>query len=181
MNAPTKTNPAQTYQIVVYRRALHPELFQMKARRTIRGPAYEFEAWLIPGSHVLRFQHRALCLSELLTDRGDGVPTTGALTTFPCAGEKEFEHQFREHSVGYMTAVQTETLNENLFGATYQEMLGLARETNAVVHEWIGADSGRCLSMLEIQKYGREVHVQSTHLLSTTGLVLRSQSVFEHV
>jgi hypothetical protein len=38
---------------------------------------------------------------------------------------------------------------------------------------------GPCLSMLDIQRYNGEVHVQSYHLLAHPGLVLRTQTIFE--
>jgi hypothetical protein len=78
-----------------------------------------------------------------------------------------------------MSTVQTETLSENLYIATLNELRAHARETEALVHQWRD-DSGPCLSMLDIQRYAREVHAQSFHLIAHAGLVLRTQTIFEH-
>src|SRR5205814_8688234 len=94
MNAPTKSVSLQTYQLVLYKRALHPELFQLKGRRTLVHNGYEFEAWIMPGAHLLRFQMAGVCACELVTDQNSGLPSEGAVTSFLCAGEHDFNHVF---------------------------------------------------------------------------------------
>ena len=169
-----------TYQLLLYRRALHPELFNLKGRRSVRHNAFELEAWLMQGSHLLRFSFGGFSACELVTFQEDGLPTEGAVTTFPCAGEHDFEHRFTPERVKYMATVQTETLSENLYNATYMEMLEFARETEAMVHRWPDGDGGRCMSLVEIQRFAREVHVQAYHLIAHGGFVLRTQTIFEH-
>ena len=44
MNPPTRSSSLQAYRMILYRRALHPELFRVKARRTLDHEAYKFEA-----------------------------------------------------------------------------------------------------------------------------------------
>lgn len=180
MNLPARPISLQTYQVILYRRALHPELFNLKGRRSIRHGAYELEAWLMPGSHSLRFSHQGFSACELVTFQEDGLPTEGAVSTNPCAGEHEFEHRFELERVIYMSTVQTETLSENLYNATYQEMIAFGHETNAVTYKWNDADGGRCLSMLDIQRFSKEIHAQSYHLIAQGGFVLRTQTIFEH-
>ena len=150
MNLPTRTNALQTYQVLLYRRALHPELFQLKGRRTITYGGFEFEAWLMPGSHVLRFQLAQACASELVTDQSTGLPTEGAVTNFLCAGEHDFEYEFEPSGIKYVTSAQTESLPENLYSATYRETVELAVETEGLIHRWTDSEGGRCLSMLSL-------------------------------
>ncbi len=42
MNLPTK-NSLQSYQVILYHRALHPELFQLRGRKVVRHGDYELE------------------------------------------------------------------------------------------------------------------------------------------
>lgn len=211
MNLPTKPNGLQTFQIYLYRKALHPELFPLKGRRSLVHGAYEIEAWIMPGAHLMRFQHGKLCACELLTDQEGSLPMDGAVTGFQCAGEHEFEHVFETERVKYITSVQTEQLTDNLFQATYEEMVQFAQETGALVHQWAdgpvvsangrsnghaahngfhanghaGANGasvggGRNLSLLDVQRLTKEVHAQSYHLIARGGLVIRTQTIFEH-
>ena len=177
----TQANPSslQSYQMLLYDRALHPELFQLKGRRVVKHAAYEFEGWLMEGSHLLRFEHGPLCACELVTDEEHNLPTAGVVTAFFCAGERDFDHKFRDTPVNYITTVQTETLGENLYLTTFDELAEFARESRALIHRWNDA-AGPCLSILDIQRFSREVHAQSYHLLATGGVVLRTQTIFEH-
>lgn len=179
MSAPVKSNATQAYQVVLYSRALHPELFQIKARKVIRHGAYEFESWLMQGMHLLRFEHRTMCASELLVDHEGNIPSAGAVAAFLCAGERDFEHRFPKDQAVYMTTVQTETLSENLYLATLNELRAHGRETEALTHQWRD-EAGPCLSMLDVQRYSKEVHAQAFHLIAQSGLVLRTQTIFEH-
>jgi hypothetical protein len=191
LTTPQKTNALQAYQIVLYDRALHPELFALKGRRVVRQGQWELEAWVMQGQHVLRFERGAVCVSELVTDQETGLPTTGAVAAFLCAGERDYEHTFggkaangagesggTRGSVVYMSTVQTESLSENLYIATCDELSAHARENGSLVHPW-EEDSGRGLSILDVQRYANEVHSQAYHLLPTGGVVIRTQTIFE--
>lgn len=180
MSSQVRLNSLQTYQLLLYRRALHPEHFNLKGRRTLTHGNYALESWLTPGGHVMRFSYDGFCASELVTEHDGGVPVEGAVTGFFCAGEHEFEHKFVPERVGYMTSVQTETLGENLFAATYDEMVDFAKETGALIHRWNDPDGGKNLSMLDVQRLAKEVHAQAYHLIAHGGVVLRTQTIFEH-
>ena len=179
MTIPVKSGSLQTYQTILYDRALHPEFFPIKARRVIKKLRYELELWVMAGSHLLRFEHGPMVASELVTDQEGNLPDQGVVAGFLCAGDRDFEHKFQKGRVTYMTTVQTETLSDNLYLATFKEMEVLARETGALVYHWED-EAGKCVSMLDMQQYHREVHVQAYHLMAHGGLVLRTQTLFEH-
>lgn len=179
MTAPLKPNSLQTYQTILYNRALHPEFFPLKDRRVLRHRDYELEIWIMSGSHLLRFEHGSRVASELVTDQDGNLPDAGVVTAFLCAGEREYEHRFDQSRVVYMTNVQTESLTDHLYETTMAELLEWARESGALVHRWAD-EAGPCLSMLDAQVYQREVHVQAYHMVGHGGVVLRTQTVFEH-
>jgi hypothetical protein len=179
MDTSAKLNSLQSYQILLYDRALHPEFFELKNRRVDRLNGYELEAWLMGGSHVLRFEVGRSCACELLTDRETGLPEGGVITAFCCAGERDYDYSFEPAPLNYITTVQTETLTENLYISTFEELLAFGRESGALIHQWQDG-VGPCLSMLDTQRHAREAHVQAYHLLANQGVVLRSQTIFEH-
>jgi hypothetical protein len=130
----------------------------------------------MPGAHLLRFQTPGFAACELVTDQMANLPTEGAVTSFMCAGEHDFEYAFDQTKVKYVSSVQTETLGENLYASTYEEMLQFAAETDSLFHRWLDSDGGKCLSLLEVH----EVHAHGYHLLAAGGLVLRTQTIFDH-
>ena len=133
----------------------------------------------MPGSHLMRFQHGDACAVELTTELEDGIPERGMVTAYPCAGEREHEEEFGE-GVKFVATVQTEQLQESLYRATYDELVAFGRAKDALLHEWADAEGGRCASILDLQRYRREVHADAYHLLAQGGVVLRSQTIFEH-
>ncbi|MEX2217227.1 MAG: hypothetical protein WD749_00580 [Phycisphaerales bacterium] len=179
MSLPLKPNSLQSYQVILYNRALHPELFSLKGRKVIRHGNYEFEIWAMAGAHLLRFEKAALCACELVIGEDGKMPQAGIVTAFLCAGERDFEHRFEKDKVVYMTTVQTETLSENLYISTYDEMMDYARENDALVHRWQD-EAGECLTVIDAQRYNREIHAQAYHLIAQGGIVLRTQTIFEH-
>ena len=175
-----KSPNTQVLRMMIYRRALHPELFDLQARRTDRHGDYEVENWVAPSGHIVRFQHAGQVLTEAVLDSSDHLPETGLVHALPCLGEKDYEME-PDGRLGYVTTIQTETLTDNLYLATLREMQDFARETGSLSYEWPDGAGVQCLSVLDVQKYKREFHIQSYHLLGATGLVLRTQSIFEIV
>ena len=179
MDVIAKQLSTQSFQVVLYNRALHPELFDLRDRRVVTHGRYELESWLMPGNHVLRFELGEMCASELVIDREDNLPSTGVVSAFPCAGERDFEHSFDDKKVKYLSTVQTETLTENLYLSTHREMIEHVRENESQSFGW-DSDAGPNLSVVDVQPLHHEVHIQAYHLIAQGGFVLRTQSIFEH-
>jgi len=178
MTTSAKSTSLQNYQIILYSRALHPELFDLTGRRVLQSHDYELETWVMPGSHMMRFSKRGHCMSELVTAMEANLPTHGVVNAEYCAGERDFEHRFGGQGVTYLSTVQTESLSENLFIATYEEMDQHARENDSLAHRWTN-EHGRNLSVVDLQTLSGEAHMQAFHLIAHGGLVLRTQAIFE--
>jgi len=180
INPPTRgINLLQTYQVMVFNRALHPELFQLKARRVTQGAGFELESWLMPGRHLLRFAVGDHCTCELVTESDQGIPDSGVVAAFFCAGERDFDRDFKRYGMNYMTTVQTEQLNDNIFMSGLDEMRSFAADADALSYEW-DDEFGPSMSVLAIQGMSREVHCQAYHFIANGRIVLRTQTIFEH-
>ncbi|MEM7576333.1 MAG: hypothetical protein AAF328_02560 [Planctomycetota bacterium] len=178
MSTSSKSQQLQMLRMMLYRRPLHPELFTLDSRRSIQHGGYEVEQWIVPGGHIVRFQIPGQSLTEVIIEAGDHLPETGLVHALPAFGEKEYEMP-AEGKLGFCTTIQTETLTDNLYQSTYREMVDFARETGSHTLSYNDPDAGPCLSLIDSQKYRREYHIQAYHLHAGTGLVLRTQSIFE--
>lgn len=176
--SPFKPSVMMAHQAILYSCALEPGSFAPVHCRKLSQGAYRCEVWLMAGAHAVQFQFGQLRASELVTDQEAGLPAGGVLSAFLCAGERDYEHRFLRAGADYMTTVQSETLSENLYQATLEELRASAEETGALLHQW-DVPEGECLSMLDVQLLAREAHIQAYHLLAA-GVVLRTQSIFEH-
>lgn len=178
MNFSSKVSSLQSYNMLLFRTALHPEFFEIAGRKCIEHGEYEFESWIFRGGHLARFEHNGLCVTEVITDDPSSLPDRCMVTTMPCAGEKEHEAKFSE-CINYMTSIQTEILTDHLFLGTYNELLKHGRSSDALMTIW-GEDPDKPnLSLFDMQRYAEEVHMQGYHLRSDCGLVLRTQSLFQ--
>jgi hypothetical protein len=74
--------------------------------------------------------------------------------------------------------MQSEQLSNHLFGDTYDELLLFAQESDAKIIKWEEGEH-RHLSIIDVQRYNKQVHAQGYHLQSEHGHVLRTQSIFE--
>ncbi len=178
MSVTSKTSSLQAYNMAVYRNALHPEFFGIDSRRRITHGDYEFEAWTFEGGHVLRFEYCGVCISELVTDQPDRLPERGLVTALPCAGERDHEAEFADR-VLYMTSMQTETLSDHLYLGTYNELLEHGQGGDALMVQWNDDLERPNLTVVDMQRFNKEVHVQGYHLRSDCMLVLRTQSIFQ--
>ena len=179
MSMPVKGNSLQSFQVLLYNRAIHPEVFPLRGRKVARHGNYEFEVWIAEGAHLLRFEHNTLCACELLTGQEGRLPEAGLVTGFLAAGERDVEHRFTKDRVTYMHTVQTETLSENIFLSTYDEILDYSRTSETLLHRWED-DIGPCLSLVDMQRFNKEIHAQCYHLIAQGGIVIRTQTIFEH-
>lgn len=177
MSLSNKSQSTQVFRMLLFQRALHPELFNIHDRRAFTNPEYEVESWLYPGGHLLRFQTGGHCMTEVVADQDLSLPERGLAHQLPCIGEKEYEHAI-EGAIKFVAAVQTENLSDNLYQATLSEMREFANETEAMRVEYEdGAYTN--FSMIDIQRFRKEIHAQSYHLIGAGGFVLRTQSIFE--
>jgi len=170
----------QNYHMLSFRKALHPEFFGIEGRQRVQHGEYETEAWIFRGGHSVRFQLNGFCMSEIVVEHIDQIPDRGLIAALPCAGERDFEEKVAENLV-YMTTMQTETLSDHLYLGTYKEMMAHARENNSLLSAWTDAAGKPNLSLVDVQHFRNEVHIQGYHLRSDCGLVLRTQSMVQIV
>jgi hypothetical protein len=178
--APSKASSLQNYHMLAFRKALHPEFFGIEGLQRVQHGDYETEAWIFRGGHSLRFTLNGFCMSEIVVEHIDQIPDRGLIAALPCAGERDFEEKVAENLV-YMTTMQTETLSDHLYLGTYKEMMQHARENDSLFAAWTDAAGKPNLSLIDVQHFRHEVHVQGYHLRSDCGLVLRTQSMIQVV
>jgi hypothetical protein len=175
---PPKASGSHAYAMLLYRRAVHPEFFGIEARRKLLHGDYEFEGWIFKGGHCVRFQYGAISFCEVVVDNPTSLPDRGLAGTLPCAGEHDHEEKVTEQ-IAYMTTIQSESLSDHLYLGTYKEMLQHGRDSDSLMVAWTEANGKPNLSLIDIQRFRNELHVQGYHLRASSGLVLRTQSMIQ--
>ena len=79
-----------------------------------------------------------------------------------------------------MTSMQTELLTDHLYLGTYNEMMEHGRKFDGLMSVWSERELAHPnLSLVDMQRFADQIHVQSYHLRSDCGLVLRTQTIFQ--
>jgi hypothetical protein len=175
---PVRTGNAPSYAMLLYRRAVHPEFFGIEARRKVQHADHEMEAWIFKGGHCVRFQGGGATFCEVVVDNPTSLPDRGLAGTLPCAGEHDHEDKITEQ-IAYMTTIQSETLSDHLYLGTYKEMLQHGRDSDSLMTAWTDGNGKPNLSLVDVQRFRNELHLQGYHLRSQPGLVLRTQSMIQ--
>ena len=162
-------------------RDVSPAALGVRVSRTVEsvGSGFGLELGLMRGGHVLRFATGQTSLTEVVTARTD-ILVAEPLASCACASDDEAEYRTPDGRVSWMTSVQTEQLPAHLYPETVNEMDEVIAGGSAMVHRWADEDSDG-LSLLDVQRYPHEVHVQAYHLSAAGGIVVRTQSLFELV
>ncbi|NOG55548.1 MAG: DUF2617 family protein [Planctomycetes bacterium] len=169
----------QDYRLLLYRRSIHPEFFDVVCSRTVHQDDYDLEVLLSHGSHMLSVQHAQQWVVEVVTPESLHYPTRGLMATIPCAGERDHEVEFGT-MFRYLTTVQTEVVPPAVYRDTLREMRAFACSEQALVCEWQDeGEEDHSMSVVDYQRFVREVHIQTWHLDASCGLIVRSQGLFE--
>jgi hypothetical protein len=78
-----------------------------------------------------------------------------------------------------MTTIQSESLSDHLYLGTYKEMLQHGRDSDSLMTVWTDPNGKPNLSLIDMQRFRNELHVQGYHLRAQSGLVLRTQSMIQ--
>src|SRR5438105_5170931 len=152
MSNRTKQRRSGGLTLLLYQRALHPELFKIHATEPVSRRVYEADIWLVEGGHVIAFRAGKTTLTEVIRMNQDPLTDRGLLQSIPCRGEKYHEMTAGEN-IRYMISTQEEQLTQTLYDATKHEIA-----TYAAKRELMSADipavgeTSAALSVLDIER-----------------------------
>ncbi|MDB5290160.1 MAG: hypothetical protein JWL69_1401 [Phycisphaerales bacterium] len=181
MSNRTKQRRSGGLTLLLYQRALHPELFKILATEQVSRRAYDADIWLVEGGHVVTFTAGKNALTEVIATNHDPMIERNLLQSIPCRGEKYHETMVGPN-IKYMISTQEEQLTQTLYDATRHEISTYAakRELMTAESPAIG-DTAGFLSVLDIERRSHELLVQSFHLFDETQMVIKTQAIIEVV
>jgi len=165
----------------LYARPLHPELFRIFAKRTIRlqddGP--EVVLWLVGGGHVAAVHHRGGSLTEAAGIPFDSRPAPcGLLNTIPFRGERTQEFQ-RVGGLKYCMSLQVEQLSPPHYRRVHDELLRCGPDALFHSFEDLTPDRPAPFSYIDYEFRRRELLIQAFHAFPDEYTIVKTQSVFE--
>ena len=163
----------------LYGRSLHPELFEIRATRTIDRGGYAAMISITTAGHVVTWRKDGLILTELAASQKQPLPQRRRLISHRIAGERSDRLECRGGAC-YQTCFQLETVDQEVFWTFQEELAGEGRK-RGLLHRF--ESGGRltlgALSWINVETRPRGLIVQAFHTFPDDLAIVKSQSLFE--
>src|SRR4030095_12424821 len=113
----TKQRRSGGLTLLLYQKALHPELFKILASEQVSRRAYEADIWLVEGGHVIMVTVGKNTLAEVIVTNNAPLTDRGLLQSIPCRGEK-YHEMTAGGNIRYMISTQEEAVTQTVYDAT---------------------------------------------------------------
>ena len=162
----------------LYARNVHPELFDVCAKRTIKREKYELQLRITTDGHAILFSHKDLILTEVSAAANHPLPSKCVLLSHPVDGVCK-DITTLDNTIGYRSEVQLESVTPAMF-VTIQQQLDARIECEGLVHRFHsnGRISFGAISYINIQAFRNYVKVRTFHTFPDTYAVLKSDTRF---
>jgi hypothetical protein len=163
----------------LYGRALHPELFEIRARRTIDRGSYSASVAITTAGHLISWCRDGLTLTEVAAGTSQPLPQRRRLLSHRLGGERSDRVECRG-GLRYQTCFQLETLDHDLFWGFQQELVAQAAR-RGVAHrfEAPGRLDVGAFSWIDVETRPRSLLVQTFHTFPDDSAIVKTQSLFE--
>ena len=163
----------------LYQRPLHPELFTIYEKRTIKTDKYEALIWATGGSHVVSVFANDLCLSELISSPAQLLPRRGLIERFRFTGQRNHKCTLAK-GLSYMTDFQVEKMSPNLYRQSHTDLERFARNRGIFVKFPKLAISGlEPFSYIDFEARRDELHIHAFHAYPDQVTIIKTQSLFD--
>lgn len=172
--------PAATdlhYQL--YARALHPELFDVRATRVIDHGRYQLLLRICEAGHLVELRRNGEILVEVNIDEGREIPTRGRCLTVPLGNSRDLEAQPLP-DVAFQASVQLERLEHEVFDRLTQEFHSDIPHAR-LAHVFGSRNRLRpdAVSLLFAECSARSVGIHAYHTFPEDLAIVRTQSLYE--
>jgi hypothetical protein len=163
----------------LFQRPLHPELFQVYARRLLKTLKYEAEIWITGCTHVVSVYVDGVCLSEVVSGPGQLLPQRGLIERFQFRGPRSHKCTL-SRGVSYMTDFQVEKMSPNLYKQSHTDLERFARNRGIFVKfpaMEVGGLQPFCYVDFEARQNELQIHTFSAYPDQVT--MIKTQSLFD--
>jgi len=163
----------------LFQRPLHPELFQIYAKRELKTEKYEAIIWVTGCTHVVSVFVGDLCLSEVISGPGQMLPQRGLIERFRFRGPRSHKCSL-SRGVNYMTDFQVEKMSQNLYRQSHTDLERFARNRGVFV-KYPGLESGglQPFCYVDFEARQSELHIHAFAAYPEQVTMIKTQSLFD--
>ncbi len=176
---PSELTDIKDAKMLIYNRALHPELFEIFLEKDMDTGKYEAKIFLIGSGHHILFHTPFANITELLTTRTDILPDTGLLEQLPVGKNREYQADINNR-IYYMLNINSEQMSSAVFESVYREMTKFAKCRGLFItfEQWADENELAPFSFIDYEKRPRELDLFCYHAVPAINMMIRTQSVF---
>ena len=164
---------------MLYERPLHPELFNIYAKRHLKTEQYETTIWATGCCHVVSVSTKDLCLTELIAVPDQPLPKNGLLEIFKFSGQKNHKCTLAK-GFNYMTDFQVERMSPNVYRQSHLDLNNFSRNRGLFVRFPKQAVDGlEPFSYVDFEARKDELHVHIFHGYPEQKTIIKTQSLFD--
>ena len=179
MELPQINTAVEKLAFSLFQRPLHPELFQIYAKRQVRTDKYEALIWVTGCTHVVSVFAGDVCLSEVISTPGQMLPQRGLIERFQFRGPKSHKCTL-SRGVSYMTDFQVEKMSANLYRQSHVDLERFAKNRGVFVKFAESEGSGlRPFCYIDYEARRNELHIHTFAAYPDQVTVIKTQSMFD--
>jgi hypothetical protein len=166
-------------KLSLYLRPLHPEFFEIRARRTFEQTGFDGYVWLLDSGHVITFIDGPNAISEVMAPRELELPKRGLVRTVDLAGEHDHRLETRGPVI-YQMAYQVDQEVPDTYLREAEDLLASARQGHLFTESPHEA-AKRPFSYAVPEPRGTGLLVHTWHGFPAENTILKTQTLIERV
>ncbi|MCJ7778613.1 MAG: DUF2617 family protein [Sedimentisphaerales bacterium] len=163
----------------LFQRPLHPELFQIYAKRQLKTNKYEAYVWITGCTHVVSVFAADACLTEVISTPGQPLPQRGLIERFQFRGPRSHKCTL-SRGLSYMTDFQIEKMSPNLYRQSHDDLERFAQNRGLFV-KFPELETGglQPFCYVDFEARQNELHVHAFAAYPEQVAMLKTQSIFD--
>jgi len=179
MESPQINVAVEELTFSLFQRPLHPELFQIYAKRGLKTEKYETIIWATGCTHVVSVFAGDVCLTEVVSAPGQMLPNRGLIEKFQFRGPKSHKCTL-SRGVSYMTDFQVEKMSPNLYRQSHIDLERFARNRGVFVSFPKSETAGlQPFCYIDFEARRDELHVYTFAAYPEQITIIKTQSLFD--
>jgi hypothetical protein len=163
----------------LFQRPLHPELFQIYAKRRIKTSKYEALIWVTGCTHVVGVFTPDACLTEVVSAPGQILPTRGLIERFQFRGPRSHKCTLNQ-GLSYMTDFQVEKMSANLYRQSHIDLERFARNRGVFVKfPELEVSRLQPFCYVDFEARRNELHIHTFAAYPEQVTMIKTQSLFD--
>lgn len=163
----------------LFQRPLHPELFQIYAKRELKTDKYGALIWVTGCTHVVSVFAGDVCLSEVVSPPGQMLPQRGLIERFQFRGPRSHKCTL-SRGVSYMTDFQVERMSPNLYKQSHIDLDKFGRNRGLFVNfPELKTGGLEPFCYVDFEARRNELHIHTFAAYPDQVTMIKTQSLFE--